>query len=332
MPALFAGQALGQNLLTNGSFEFPNTNGTVFGYAYFPGGSTNIPGWTPILNGVEYAAPSQSPNGLTLVYLGLAEEGTYAIDLAPVTFTGGGIQQTFPTAAGDTYIVSFYMGNVVYAGRDGSGTLTSSAANVTNAFAFTNLTSFFQWGARSFTFTAVSNSTTLTFRSYDNPAAHFSELDNVSVTRWSGTAPVLAINRYPGIQIIGLSGQTYVLEYSTPPDTNLFQLQYVTPPTPSNLVYDLTAPGTMTRSYRAFEFLSNQSLGKEVPVKVIGLVAGIQLTGTPSHNYTIQYTDSLSANNWQSLSNFTLPTATMTSFDPGSNSKQQRSYRGLLVY
>ena len=28
---LFAGHASGQNLLDNGSFEFPNTNGTTYG-------------------------------------------------------------------------------------------------------------------------------------------------------------------------------------------------------------------------------------------------------------------------------------------------------------
>jgi len=327
-----AGQALGQNLLTNGSFEFPNTNGTTYGYAYFPGGSSAIPGWTTILNGVEYDAPSESPDGIHQVYLGLAEDGTYVIDLPPYTYTGGGIQQTFPTVAGATYAVNFYMGNYVYAGRDGSGTLTASAANVTNSFAFTNLTSFYQWGARSFSFTAVSNVTTLTFWSSDDPLQHFSSLDNVSVTLLPATAPILAINLYPGIQISGQSGHTYVLEYSTPPDTNLTQLQYVTLPTPSNLVYDVTAPGPITRSYRAFEYLSNQSLGNEVPVSVIGLVPGIQLTGAPGHNYTIQYSDNLSPTNWQSLSNFTLPTTSATSFDPGSSATRQRFYRGMLVY
>jgi hypothetical protein len=330
--SLLAGRALGQNLLTNGSFEFPNTNGTIYGYAYFRGGSSGIPGWTTILNGVEYAAPSESQDGIHQVYLGLAEDGTYDIDLPPVTFTGGGIQQTFPTVAGATYVVNFYMGNVVFAGRDGSGTLTVSAANVTNSFTFINLTSFIQWAARSFNFTAVSNFTTLTFWSFDNPLLHFSELDNVSVTLLPAAAPILAINLYPGIQISGQSGHTYVLEYSTPPDTNLTQLQYVTLPTPSNLVYDVAAPGRITRSYRAFEFLSNQSLGNEVPVTVIGLVPGIQLTGAPGHNYTIQYSDNLPSTNWQSLSNFTLTTTTTTSFDPGSNATKQRFYQGMLVY
>ena len=330
--SLLAGHALGQNLLTNGSFEFPNTNGTTFGYAYFPGGSSAIPGWTTILNGVEYAAPSESPDGIHQVYLGLAEDGTYCVDLPPYTYTGGGIQQTFPTVTGATYAVNFYMGNYVYAGRDGSGTLTASAANVTNSFAFTNLTAFYQWGARSFSFTAVSNFTTLTFWSLDDPLQHFSSLDNITVTLLPAAAPVLAINLYPGIQISGQSGQTYVLEYSTPPDTNLTQLQYVTLPMPSNLVYDVTAPGTITKSYRAFEFLSNQSLGNEVPVSVIGLVPGIQLTGAPGHNYTIQYSDNLSPANWQPLSNFTLTTTMVTSFDPGSSVTNQRFYQAILVY
>jgi len=328
---VFAGKAIGQNLLTNGSFEFPNTNGTTYGYAYFPGGSSAIPGWTTILNGVEYGAPSESPDGIHQVYLGLAEDGTYCIDLPPYTYTGGGIHQTFPTVAGAVYAVSFYMGNYVYAGRDGSGTLSASAANVTNSFAFTNLTSFYQWGARSFSFTAVSNLTTLTFWSLDDPLQHFSSLDNVSVTLLPAAGPILAISLCPGIEISGQSGDTYVLEYSTPPDTNLIQLQYVSLPTPSNLVYDATAPGTIKRSYRAFAFLSNQSLGDEVPATVIGLVPGIQLTGAPGHNYTIQYTDSLSPTNWQSLLDLTLTTTTATAFDPGSSAAAQRFYRGMLV-
>ena len=327
-----AGLVSGQNLLINGSFEFPNTNGTIYGYAYFPGGSNGIPGWTTILNGVEYGAPSESFDGKIQTYHGVAEDGTYAIDLPPLTFTGGGIQQTFPTVAGDTYAVDFYMGNVVYAGRDGSGTLTVSVANVTNFFAFTNLAAFEQWGARSFIFTAVSNLTTLTFWSFDDPAAHFSQLDNVSVTLLQAGPPVLAINLYPGIQINGTSGQTYVLEYSTPSDTNLVQLQYITLPTPSNLVYDVTSPGTITKAYRAFQYLSSSTLGSEVPVNVVGLVPGIQLIGAAGHNYTIQYTDSLSPTNWQSLSNFTLTTSTSTSFDPGTSVTKQRYYRGLLVY
>ena len=332
MLAFAAGQASGQNLLINGSFEFPNTNGTVLGYAYFPSGSTNIAGWTTFLNGVEYGDISESQDGINQVYLGVAEDGSYHIDLDPLHYSGGGIQQTFPTIPGTAYAVSFYMGNVVYQGRDGTGTLSVSAANVTNSFAFTNAQAFAQWGARSFNFTAASNSTTLAFWSFDNSDLHFSLLDNVSVTVLQAGPPVLAIHLYPGVQINGASGQTYVLEYSTPPDTNLFQLLYVTLPTPSNLVYDVTSPGTITRVYRAFQFLSSSTLGTEVPVSVVGLVPGIQLTGAAGHNYTIQYTDSLSPTNWQSLSNFTLTTTTSTSFDPGTSATKQRYYRGLLVY
>jgi hypothetical protein len=332
MLALAAGVASGQNLLINGSFEFPNTNGTVLGYAYFPSASTNIASWTTFLNGVEYAAPSESPDGINQIFLGLAEDGTYEIDLDPLHYSGGGIQQTFPTFPGTSYSVSFYMGNMVYDGRDGTGTLTVSAANVTNSFAFTNTQAFVQWGACSFNFTAASNSTTLAFWSFDNSDLHFSLLDNVSVTVLQAGPPVLVIELYPGVQINGTSGQTYVLEYSTPPDTNLFQLRYVTLPTPSNLVYDVTSPGTINRAYRAFQYLSSSSLGSEVPVNVVGLVPGIQLTGAAGHNYTIQNTDSLSPTNWQSLSNFTLITTTSTSFDPGTSPTKQRYYRGLLVY
>ncbi len=96
------------NLLTNGSFELPGTNGTVLGYAYYPGGSTALPGWTTLLSGVEYGDPSQS-DGVIPIYLGVAQDGSQYVDLAPVTFTGGGgIQQTFSTVPGQNYEVSFY--------------------------------------------------------------------------------------------------------------------------------------------------------------------------------------------------------------------------------
>ena len=333
---LLAGDTFGQNLLINGSFEFPNTNGTVLGYAYFQGGSTNIPGWTTIGNGVEYENPTKSFDGVNPVYLGVAEDGSYNIDLAPdINYGTGGIKQEFPTVIDATYVVNFYMGNVIYFYRHGIGTLDVSVANVTNSFAFTNLTGFVQWGAFSFNFTAVSNYTTLAFWAPDGPPTaetNYSMLDNVSVTLLPAAKPVLAIDRFPGIQISSESSNTYVLEYSTPPDTNLVQLQYVTLPTPSNLVYDVTAPGMLTRSYRAFQWLADQTLGAEVPVTVIGLVPGIQLTGAPGHNYTIQYTDSLSPTNWQSLSNFTLTTTTATSFDPGTSVTKRRFYQGLMVY
>ncbi|MBC8094336.1 MAG: DUF642 domain-containing protein [Akkermansiaceae bacterium] len=320
-----------QNILTNGSFEFPNTNGTSsLGYAYVPGGSTFIPGWTTLLNGVEYGDPSRS-DGVIPIYLGVAQNGSYYIDLAPLNFTGGGIQQTFPSVIGQNYEVSFYMGNLVYAGRDGIGTLVASAANTTNAFAMTNLTGYVQYGGRSFVFTAVSNTTTLAFRCYDNAQLHFSALDNVSVVP-QGTNFTLAISLYPGIQIGGVTGQTYVVQYAQPPATNLNQLQYVTLPTLSNMVYDVSSPGAITRSYRAFQFLTNQMLGAEVAATVIGLTPGITIHGTAGKTYTILHSGSLPTTNWLPLSDITLTTSSGRVFDPGSRGIATRFYWGRTPF
>jgi hypothetical protein len=321
-----------QNLLTNGSFELPGTVGTSPpGYAYYPGGSTAIPGWITLLNGVEYSDPSQS-DGSIPIYLGLAQDGSHDLDLAPRTFTGGGIQQTFPTVTGQNYEVGFYMGNLVYGGRNGTGTLIASAANTTNSFTMTTLSHYIQWSGRSFVFTAVSNTTTLAFRSLDNPLLHFSTLDNVSVVPQRSTNFTLAISLFPGLQISGVTGQTYVVQYAQPPGTNLTQLQYVTLPILSNMVYDITSPGTVTRTYRAFQLLPNQTVGAEVPVTLIGLTPGIQLNGSAGKTYTIEYTGSLTTTNWQPLANITLTTSSGRVFDPGSRGIATRFYRGRTLF
>jgi hypothetical protein len=42
----------------------------------------SIPGWTTLLSGVEYSDPSQS-DGAIPIYLGLAQDGSHDLDLAP---------------------------------------------------------------------------------------------------------------------------------------------------------------------------------------------------------------------------------------------------------
>jgi hypothetical protein len=325
---LCVGTAFGQNLLVNGSFELPGESGTSFGYYYFTGGSSGIPGWTTLLNGVEYVDPSQSPDGIHQRYLGVAQEGSYCVDLAPVTFTGGGIQQTFPTVVGQQYEVSFFMGTFVYNNRVGSGSLTVSAGSSTNWFGVTNLTGFIQWSGRSFVFEALDSLTTLAFVTADDPHLHFCEIDNVSVMPLlPDTQLTLAIEFYPGIQIEGETGHTYVVQYSTPPSTNLQQMQYVTLPTPSNMVFDAASPGRITRQYRAFDLPAPQTIGSEVPVTVAGLLPGIELNGHAGQNCTLHYLDSLPATNWLPLTNLVLPTSSVTVFDPGALGEEARFYR-----
>jgi len=230
------------------------------------------------------------------------------------------------------YEVGFYMGDSVYAGRDGSGTLVVSAGNITNSLSFTNLTGYVVWSGRNFTFTAVSNITTLTFQCFDDPLSHFSLLDNVSVVPQPGTNFSLSIGAYPDLVVDGLSGHTYVVLYTQAPATNLVQMQYVTFPTVSNMVFDATSPGSLARSYRAFEWLPNQTLGAEISVTLAGLAPGISVYGSAGHTYTIQFKNSLTDTNWQTLTNVSLATPSAIVFDPGTFEGQSRFYRAVTSF
>src|SRR5262245_14719792 len=90
------------NLLTNGSFELPSLPSN---YEAVPGDSTTITGWKTILNGVERG--NLKVNGAPGT-TGTPQDGKLAIDLAPLGFTGGGIQQSFRTTPGTMYHISFY--------------------------------------------------------------------------------------------------------------------------------------------------------------------------------------------------------------------------------
>ena len=245
---------LSQNLLVNGSFELPADVGTVNGYAYFPGGSSAIPGWTTILNGVEYGDISRANVGTGFAYRGVVQDGSFCIDLAPWAYVGGGIKQTFDTLPGTNYEVSFFMGTAAFSGTEGTGHCLATAANATNSFASTNTGPFFQWVARSFIFTAISTNTTLTFSTSDNPIRHYVAIDNVTVVSQGSPLTVELSGFYPGIRINGRIGRSYVLEYKvSATSTNWHQLQYVTLQTSSQFVFDTTSPNRTNRFYRAVE-------------------------------------------------------------------------------
>jgi len=252
--ALLSAEAAAQNILTNGSFELPGDAGTTDAYARYYGGTNAISGWLTTLNGVEYYDPSRSDFGTAHTFFGVAQDGAYIVDLAPVADSGGGIQQSFPTTVGQEYEVSFFMGTVASCGRDGTAFLQASAAGVTNSFGVTNRGSFIQWFPKSFAFTAAAASTTLAFNSTDNPELHFPLIHNVSVVPLRTNAVRLAIGLYPVIRIDGRAGLSYVIEYvESLTSTNWRELAYVTLPTSSYLWCDTTAPNRTDRFYRAIE-------------------------------------------------------------------------------
>src|SRR6185503_6329387 len=102
----FTSRALDDNLLLNGSFEQPGNDAVTNYYAYFSEGSSQIPGWTLGLKGVEYLNPNLDP-----FHIGEAYDGFYCLDLAPVLFIeGGSIEQTIDTEPGKTYDLTFVLG------------------------------------------------------------------------------------------------------------------------------------------------------------------------------------------------------------------------------
>ena len=92
--------------VTNGSLEpgvpFPT------GYLAVGGGSNQIAGWTTLHTGVEWFHPSF--NDLPTGRYSDSPDGGYAVDLANLTFSLGGIAQELQTVPGWHYRIWFYLG------------------------------------------------------------------------------------------------------------------------------------------------------------------------------------------------------------------------------
>lgn len=152
----------------NGGFE---TGVPVPGaFVTLGNGSTDITGWTVTGNGVDYIG-SYWQNGA----------GDRSVDLSGNA--GGGISQTFDTVFGTTYVVNFLLaGNP--AGEPTVKDLNVQTSDGTfAAYTFdTTGTSLdaMGWLAKSYTFTANSNSTTLSF-SAGNRSAYGAAIDGVTV-------------------------------------------------------------------------------------------------------------------------------------------------------
>ena len=153
----------------NGSFELGASPGlftTIAG-----GNSSTITGWTVTGSGVDYIGNYWAAQNLSR-----------SIDLNGIG--QGGIQQTFDTAAGTVYNVSFWL-----AGNPDGAPITKNVlvgASGANSAAYTfNFTGFNQfdmgWVNYTYRFVATGASTTLSFASQD-AGSYGGALDNVSVT------------------------------------------------------------------------------------------------------------------------------------------------------
>ncbi|MBO6513142.1 MAG: DUF642 domain-containing protein [Phycisphaerales bacterium] len=182
VPAILAAAApMTHASIVNSGFE-PDT--TVGANNVLPAGSTAIPGWTTIENGVEWFNPAAF--GSTV-----SPNGGYAVDLANFTFSSGGIQQSFATIAGQSYTVEFYASTSNASGRTGTAEIFVDADGTTEQFNLVNMTSQFQWDLYSFTFIADDEEATLTFANYQDANLHFANIDGVSVVPAPATAIML---------------------------------------------------------------------------------------------------------------------------------------------
>lgn len=169
------------NLLANGSFE--DCPGWTIPY-YFPleAGSTLMPGWTILGQGVDCA---QYPGWV-------ASEGECCVDLNHLA--AGGVSQSFSTDVGGAYTVAFALtGNedgdpLLKRVRVTAGTISSEYVFDISGSTDWNL----GWVEKSFDFTATSTTTTLSFESLvDGPYGPV--IDNVRVNPIPEPSSLLAL-------------------------------------------------------------------------------------------------------------------------------------------
>ena len=171
-----SGAASAVNLITNGSFETGNQPGGD--YELLGIGDTSVTGWTTTTHGVERFVPSTYIGGT----FGAAADGLWIIDLAPSTFTRGGIKQTVTTVINQQYTLSFAGGNSVAFGRtQPSYIYVDITGQATSSFSFTNTNPVIDWQQKSLSFTATSVSTDIEFWNDQDGSTYFAFIDSVSL-------------------------------------------------------------------------------------------------------------------------------------------------------
>ena len=163
------------NLLVNGSFETPVV--TVGTFSNFISGSTAITGWTVFGPAVSIVSGSFTTGGFSFP----AQDGVQWLDLTgPTSGPIQGVNQTVTTTPGQTYNLSFYLGNVVGGGFGATSTVGvlingSLLTSKTNSNPGTTLT----WALFTVPFTAASASTVIGFENLDTDESN--GLDNISL-------------------------------------------------------------------------------------------------------------------------------------------------------
>jgi len=168
----------------NGSFDTGAPASFVFD---IPAGSTQIPGWTVSVGSVDWITVNWTPSN-----------GTSSLDMVG-SLGVGGVEQTFDTVPGTTYVVAFDL-----AGNPGGlpvvKPLTVTVGGVSNNFTFDTTGrsgSAMGWTRQSFTFVATSATAKISFvsdvRGQGGSNNAGAALDNVTITPQAAAGPAAPI-------------------------------------------------------------------------------------------------------------------------------------------
>jgi pimeloyl-ACP methyl ester carboxylesterase len=191
---------LSQNLIVNGSFEFPGfptvTNGPRPPGQMEIDAPGNIGGWTVSATGDVFLHKTPDIDGGGL--FSFAEDGNYYLDLSGSGFPHASVYQDFNTIPGASYGLNFYIAgtsaspsSIINVQIDG----TDSLLNVTLAptASFTTL----NWTLQTFHFVANSTSTRLSFVDTSLTDDNASFVDNVSVQKSQANLNTGLVAYYP---------------------------------------------------------------------------------------------------------------------------------------
>lgn len=163
--AYFIGQGLlfapaaNANLLTNGSFEDGNYNNTIDGYpadfVRLSTGATDITGWVVGGDGLDWHVL----DGKHAHFGPSADGGHFGVDLSLDYSPVGSISQTFATSVGTHYELSFLLGAPMF-----DTAVDVTVAGMQQRYSLLGNSQYgFPWMREMLKFTAVGDSTTLTF-------------------------------------------------------------------------------------------------------------------------------------------------------------------------
>jgi hypothetical protein len=180
--------ALGANLLTDGSFESPIV--PMGAFSNFGTGAT-FGGWTAVGPQVSIVSGSFAQNGISFP----AEDGAQWLDLTgDGSNRSQGVQQSVATVPGQTYLLSFWVGNVNNPGGIfGTTSTVDLMINGASGGAFTNscttCTATLAWEQFTTSFVASGATTMVTFLNGDGLTDNSNGLDNIVLTGQAAGVP-----------------------------------------------------------------------------------------------------------------------------------------------